>query len=202
MRNSWVLHCFDVSHAYALLIHTSTLSSLPQSAQVGFYSATDVSETIDISTSFDHPAFDPVSLYYDFKVVKLASPTTSANVTFVPLNSNSAFPTDRETLLVMGVGDTDPDSSVGIPPGFAVQGTIVRIEDNNECEDARGLSASYADSIFPESMLCTFQTQGTTPAKGASNACNGDNGGPLLAADYNIQRPDSDVGVQIGVVSW
>ena len=103
--------------------------------------------------------------------------------------------------MVMGVGDTDSSSSVGMPQGSAVQGSFVRIEDANECEDARGLSASYADSIF-ESMLCTFRAQGTSPTNGASNACNGDNGGPLLAADLDTQRPDSDVGVQVGVVSW
>lgn len=178
----------------------TTLSSLPQAAQVGYFSASDVLETINIDTSFDHPAFNPVSLFYDFKIVKLASPA-GPNATLVPLNSDSSFPTDAETLIVMGVGDSDPTSSVGMPQNSAVQGTIVRIEDNEECENTRGLSASYADSIF-ESMFCTFQTRSTAPSSGASNACNGDNGGPLLAADFNVQRPDADVGVQVGVVSW
>lgn len=176
------------------------VSSLPELAQVGYYSASDIQQTINISDSFDHPAFNSISLFYDFKVVKLASPADT-NATIVPLNSNNSFPTDRETLIVMGVGDTDSTPTLGNAPDFAVQGSIVRIENKNDCEDARGLSASYADSIF-ESMLCTFQTPGTIPSNGASNACNGDNGGPLLAADYNIQRPDSDVGVQVGVVSW
>ena len=84
---------------------------------------------------------------------------------------------------------------------FGVQGTIVRQENDRDCENTRGLSVSYADSIY-ESMLCAIRSPATTPAMGGSNACNGDNGGPLLAADYNTPRPDFDVGVQVGVVSW
>ena len=175
-------------------------SSLGQSAEVGYYSSTDVNETIDIDTFFNHPSFDDVTLFYDFKVVKLASPA-GPNPPIVSLNSNSSFPTSLEYLTVIGVGDTDSSPSIAYAPNSTLQGTIVRIEDNRDCEDTRGLSVSYEDSIF-ESMFCTFQTKSTAPSNGASNACNGDNGGPLMAADYSVPQPRGYVGVQVGVVSW
>ena len=190
---------FDVKHLH--FAHTtSPSSSVPETAQVGFLSNSNISQSINISASFDHPAFNPVSLFYDFKVIKLASPAGPDPV-IVPLNSNSSFPTDRETWLVMGIGDSDSSSAVGNAGDFVLQGSWVREETKSQCEDTRGLSVSYADSIL-ESMVCAIKSVTNNPSARGANACNGDNGGPLMAADYSIPRPADDVGVQIGVVSW
>jgi trypsin len=167
------------------LSHTSPCSPLSSNqASIGYFSSADVSETIAINQMLVHPGFDPITMSYDFQVVKLAS---SSSADIIRLNGDPSVPSG-ELLSVLGIGDTD--SGQGFGGDLSVKGGIINLQDNTACAAFKGNSASYSDSIY-DSMLCAFGT--------STNACQGDNGGPLVAGNINDPSiPDA----LVGVVSW
>ena len=182
--------------------YCSSKSILPPTAEVGYFSNSDIFETINIIEGIKHPGFDPISLTYDFQVVRLAS--EAANPSILQLNDNPTVPSDTDTLVIMGIGDSNPGPSIGTATDFAVQAGTTALETDAACEATRGPSSvSYADSLY-ESMFCAIRTYSETPNMGATNACSGDAGGPLLAVDYTSEEvvDDSYVGIQVGVISW
>eukprot|EP00977_Amphora_coffeiformis_P014080 scaffold3849_cov179-Amphora_coffeaeformis.AAC.18 len=183
------------------LLLTAGHCVLPPTAEVGYFSNSDIFETINIVEGFKHPGFDPITLSYDFQIVRLAS--EAANPAIIELNADPAVPSDTDTLVIMGIGDSNPGSSIGTATNFAVQAGTTALETDDACQATRGFSVSYADSLY-ESMFCAIRSYGETPNNGATNACSGDGGGPLLAVDYTSEEvvEESYVGIQVGVISW
>ena len=178
----------------------SLTSPIPLAAEIGYFNRSDVRQTINIADEYTHPGFDAITLSYDFKILKLNREATEPYV-IIELNSDPNVPAmDKETLFVYGVGDNKQGVGVGSPPGFAVHGSQVDLYSNSECEATRALSASYKDSVY-DWMLCAARG-GPDLNFTATNACNGDGGGPLVAIDFNNVESDDDVAVQVGVVSW
>lgn len=165
---------------------------------MGFFSFSDAGESVLTEEGEKHPAFDPLTLSYDFQVVKLQTAVTQYSI--VPLNSDANRPASTgELIVVLGIGDNQPGPSQA--SATQVLGAIVNIESNAECMQNKGLGVSYSDSI-DESMICAIRNKSDQVSASGANACDRDNGGPLIASDFSGDNPPDYVGDLIGVVSW
>lgn len=135
-----------------------------------------LSEFRAVTTEFPHPSFDYFTMDHDIMIVKLASPSTKP---IQSLNSNSAVPSDGQTVTVIGHGSTMVTSG----PASATSTSNVLLKADMKIVNIDQCYNTWMGFISKTTVLCAAET-GKSP-------CNKDSGGPLLTQD----------GVQIGIVS-
>ena len=142
-------------------------------------------EAFTIIEKIQHPSYDPVTISYDFMVLKLNG---TAETEPIQLNSDNTFPPSGHELTIIGWGDTDPSYMEHIPD--VLQQVTVNYISNDKCEKSKSPlgNGSYRGLIQP-AMMCAFDAN--------EDSCQGDSGGPLLALGADIADD-----VLVGVVSW
>lgn len=138
------------------------------------------SEVRSVEDYVQHPLYGTLGQYdHDFMLIKFDE-TTSLPI--VRLNTDDTLPALGSSLQVMGWGRTSADSSQ--TPDILQEIDVVSIS-NEECSASSPL---YEANVSPDSLCAVKANQGS---------CQGDSGGPLV-----IPGTDSDLDVQVGVVSW
>jgi len=142
-------------------------------AWIGAYDASpSKKEQAYIDTCFDHPKFSWPQ--YDYTLCRLIKPSYMPRVQIAEANYK---PAKKEQLTVIGVGKTEE----GTLTNYLLKAKV-EYQSNEDCSGKFGLGPFHADS-----MICA--------GGGATDACKGDSGGPLLSNDNG--KP-----VQVGIVSW
>mmetsp|Transcript_43989 Transcript_43989/g.78955 ORF Transcript_43989/g.78955 Transcript_43989/m.78955 type:complete len:600 (+) Transcript_43989:48-1847(+) len=148
----------------------------------------DEGEVIPVKEQVPHPQYKPSRTDNDFNLIFLSRP---ANADVVSLNSNSAAPTEGDSVTVMGWGDTGASSSYA-QLSNTLREVEVKVLSNQKCAQSKGNVGgsynSYAGSITGN-MLCAKDL--------GEDSCQGDSGGPLV-----MKGSGGSADVQVGVVSW
>ncbi len=146
-----------------------------------------------VSQVIPYPGFTPVTTPNgstlddgDAALLVLSTPTSA------PVIQLASNPTDLALLdsgtgaLIAGWGLTDP--SVNLEPTVLQYGETV-VQSPSYCEQEASTSGNFFDS---SDQLCAIDTPSY-----ADGVCNGDSGGPLIAA-----QPGSDTPIEIGLTSY
>jgi len=135
-------------------------------------------ESFRVTTAYEHPAYDSVSVDNDFTLLKLNG---VSSITPVPLDDNNlsgSYSTGQGDLWAIGHGNTDyynpyyPDELMHVE---------VKYVSNSDCYTFYG----YTSGQITANMMCA-----TDPGQ---DSCQGDSGGPLYDKGNNKL---------VGVVSW
>ncbi|KAL7483592.1 hypothetical protein ACHAW6_009232 [Cyclotella cf. meneghiniana] len=152
-------------------------------------------ESIKVKKEVRHPGFDDLTVDDDFNVVLLNQRVTTTDV-YANLNVDASIPAARDTVTVVGWGDTDPSDDILEPSTILMETNLTYIT-NARCENSAGLlntkfGETYTDmkGALTENMMCATSL--------GKDACQGDSGGPLIMQGSNGAGSD----VQVGVVSW
>ena len=129
-------------------------------------------EKITIAESKAHPSYNSDTCDYDYRVLRLVTPSTYTPITLDDGDSNRL--SNGSTLTVMGWGIT----SEGV---LADKLQEVDVDVDTSCGD-------YNADQITNRMFCAGRNQGGT----TYDSCQGDSGGPIIDQD----------GVQVGVISW
>jgi len=114
-----------------------------------------------VSDEFVHPNYNSGTTSNDFMVLVLSRETT-ANVVPVKINSSSSSPRDSDSVVVMGWGLTNENSS---NLSNKLMEVTVDVVSDSDCRQA------YGSEFIASTMLCA-----ASPSK---DSCQGDSGGPL-----------------------
>lgn len=139
--------------------------------------AADEGELLAVAASYQHPAYDAVSMNSDLALLyvpgarasRYAQPATEAQTAVLPVNA---------PLQVAGYGATDTD---------VISTQLLQLVQPYLGPECEGVQEKYRDWLTAN-MLCAGDVVG-------EDSCFGDSGGPLVA------RTNGQV-VQHGVVSW
>ena len=137
------------------------------------------SERREVVARSAHPNWNGQRNEYDLVVLKLGEAVQDK--TPVRLNRNGTVPTDRQDLVIMGMGRVRPDSNIS---SVFLQRANVEMIPHQDCNSF----FYYNGAIREDLMLCAGHDQG------GIDSCIGDSGGPIIIAGQNGQ-PDTQVGV-------
>jgi len=101
---------------------------------------------------FRNPNFVRVSdddFINDFLILQLNESSTQP---VIKLNRHDKIPTDGQSVIAMGMGNTDPD--VDESRASILQQVQLNVISNNQCALSNGRDLTYEHRIFP-SMMCT-----------------------------------------------
>lgn len=147
-------------------------------------------ESIPMEREIPHPDYNADITDADWMLIKLRSSTTQ-NIPFIKINSDSSQPSPGQEVTVMGWGDTTADDQTQELAEKLMSVTVNAIS-NQECDDSEGTIGGWSENYhgqITENMLCARDN--------GEDSCQGDSGGPLVILGNN---PSQDV--QVGVVSW
>jgi len=140
-----------------------------------------------------HPDFERIGVApnNDAMLVVLAEPVVENGNSYMMLNTLSNFPSPYTPVTAIGRGYTDPLIKAVSPTLMEVGLHTVT---NDECKyGPKFIDYSawthYRDMVT-DKMLCATSYE-------YKDTCNGDSGGPLF-----VKGADSDLDVQVGIVSW
>ncbi|CAG7822945.1 unnamed protein product [Allacma fusca] len=139
-------------------------------------------QVISVAQVKIHPKYNNETVNYDVALVRLVK-TITYNDNIQPIclgQAGSPFPNKNVTVAGWGLTVAGISSSAS----NALKDTTIQVLSNAECVRI------FNDPTFnPGAMICTFTK--------ATNACNGDSGGPLM-----FRRVSSKIYKQIGIVSY
>lgn len=126
-----------------------------------------------------HPQFDEDSLRNDFSLLKLQKSVNFDTDVELTISDDSKNVKNGESLVVLGVGDTDED---GDRSRFLRDVTVQAIA-TSTCNQ----KSWYDDDVYDSSMFCAGVSGG------GKDSCQGDSGGPIIRRNGNKH-------VQVGLV--
>lgn len=131
-----------------------------------------------ISERVLHPMYNPDGVNYDYMILKLSQPLDD-NFPPIKLNEDNLVPADKETLTVLGFGNTSEQGNKTV----VLQQVDVNYIPETQCNQGR----SYDGEVKDLTMFCA--------AGLGKDSCQGDSGGPIF-------RKSGEEFEQVGLVSW
>ncbi len=193
----WVLtaaHCAVVAEAAATRVYP------------GAYFQSSPGAAITPEVSRVHPSWNPVTVAWDFALLRLPAPTTATAVALPSPSDDSAITAAQTAgtagalnarIAGWGLTSCTPDlATPGTcqgPPADATSDGLQSINGGIPLLSDPTCAGFYSTDVIAEVMLCA----GNRPAPGAqrNDSCAGDSGGPLTPTATGR-------GVVVGVTSW